>query len=106
MKIDEAVTEENRQEARDSVEDVIYKKGQKIIEQGEVVTENQIAMLDSLGMLESKGVDFTLYLGVGPVSYTHLDVYKRQSPCCLPEPTTIMPGKGGLRSISAITGRP
>ena len=65
MKIDEAVTEENRQEARDSVEDVIYKKGQKIIEQGEVVTENQIAMLDSLGMLESKGVDFTLYLGVG-----------------------------------------
>lgn len=64
MKIDKAVTEENRKKARESVEDVIYKKGQKIVDQGEVVTENQIAVLNSLGMLKSKGVDFTLYLGV------------------------------------------
>ena len=38
-----------------------------------------------------------LGLGLGPVSYTHLDVYKRQRPYCS-RPTTITPSTASLNS--------
>ncbi len=64
MLIDNQTTEEHRQQAMDMVQPIVYQKGQNIVRQGEVVTPSQIAMLEDLGMLASKGVDFTTYLGV------------------------------------------
>ncbi len=64
MFLDEETTEANRQKMRDEVEPVIYKKGQNIVRSGEVVTENQIAMLNSLGMLANQLPDVNLYVGV------------------------------------------
>lgn len=64
MLLDEETTRINREKARDEVDPVIYKKGQNIIRAGEVVTENQIQMLNSLGMLKDRSVDVSLYLGI------------------------------------------
>ncbi len=64
MLLDEETTELKRQAARESVEDVVYKKGQNIVRAGEVVTAPQIEMLNSLGMLKDRGVDLPLYLGL------------------------------------------
>ena len=64
MLLDEETTEVKRQAARESVEDVVYKKGQNIVRAGEVVTAPQIEMLNSLGMLKDRGVDLPLYLGL------------------------------------------
>jgi putative nucleotidyltransferase with HDIG domain len=64
MLLDEETTEQKRQAARESVEDVVYKKGQNIIRAGEVVTAPQIEMLNSLGMLKDRAVDVSLYLGL------------------------------------------
>ncbi|MDO4548483.1 MAG: HDIG domain-containing protein, partial [Clostridia bacterium] len=65
MLLDEETTEANRQRAIEQVEPVVYKKGQNIIRAGEVVTESQIAMLDDLGMLMDKRIDFAMYMGLG-----------------------------------------
>ena len=64
MLLDEETTEQKRQAARESVEDVVYKKGQNIVRAGEVVTRPQIEMLNSLGMLKDRAVDMSLYLGL------------------------------------------
>lgn len=63
MVIDEAATEAARQAARDSVEPVIYKQGQNIVREGERISAYQIAMLSSLGMLDSTSIDMTVYGG-------------------------------------------
>ncbi len=65
MLLDAETTEQNRNKARDDVQPVIYKKGQNIVRNGEVITALQIAMLDSLGMLKDRAVDITLYMGIG-----------------------------------------
>lgn len=65
MLLDEEITQQNRQKAREAVEPVVYKKGQNIVRAGEVVTGPQIEMLNSLGMIKNDTVDFSLYLGVG-----------------------------------------
>ncbi|MGI6172663.1 MAG: HD family phosphohydrolase [Christensenellales bacterium] len=64
MFLDEETTEANRQKMLEEVEPVIYKKGQNIVRSGEVVTENQIAMLNNLGMLADQLPDVNLYVGV------------------------------------------
>jgi len=64
MLLDEETTELKSQAARESVEDVVYKKGQNIVRAGEVVTRPQIEMLNSLGMLKDRAVDVSLYLGL------------------------------------------
>ena len=64
MLLDEETTEQKRQAARESVEPVVYKKGQNIVRAGEVVTAPQIEMLNSLGMLKDRAVDLSLYLGL------------------------------------------
>jgi len=64
MLIDQEATDAARQAARDAVEAVVYKQGQNIVVRGEGrVTANQIAMLSSLGLLSSGGMDLTTYLG-------------------------------------------
>lgn len=67
MLLDEETTELNRQKEREKVEAIIYKKGQNIVRGGEVVTENQIAMLRELGLLKDKNIDISLLVGLGAV---------------------------------------
>lgn len=62
--IDETATEEERQEAADAVEPVIYKKGQNIVKSGEIVTSQQVAMLSALGLLEDNLYDVSMILGL------------------------------------------
>ena len=38
--------------------------------------------LSNLSQMVHGGADVTGVIGIGPVSYTHLDVYKRQPWCC------------------------
>lgn len=62
--IDEEATQEEREKAAAAVEPVMYKKGQNIVQAGEVVTVQQLAMLSSLGLLEDTQVDTSMYLGM------------------------------------------
>ena len=60
---DGTATELARQKASDAVVDVTYKKGQIVARIGEVVTQRQIEMLDSMGMLAG-GIVWSVYIGV------------------------------------------
>ncbi|MHB1314986.1 MAG: HD family phosphohydrolase [Christensenellales bacterium] len=62
--IDEEATEKLRDEAEAQVSPVTYKKGQNIIVKGNIVTEAQIGVLDSLGLLSDNSVDLWLYVGI------------------------------------------
>ena len=65
MVIDQTATENARAEARNAVENVVYKQGQNIVVKGEGrVTSNQIRMLSTLGLLDDEQVDLTEYLGM------------------------------------------
>ncbi len=61
---DEAATEAARQAERDKVETVTRIKGEVIVSDGELVTEAQYEMLDSLGMIKESTMDISLYYGV------------------------------------------
>lgn len=61
--IDQEKTEAARQEARDAVSPVVYRQGQIIVNKDEEITEEHYAMLSSLGLLSSGGLDITTYLG-------------------------------------------
>ena len=62
--VDQEKTEEDKQAARDAVEPVMYKQGQNIVVRGEGrITENQLAMLSTLGLLSDSEVDMTIYVG-------------------------------------------
>ena len=63
MVIDQDATAKLQQEARDAVEAVIYKQGQNIVLARERVTANQLAMLSSLGLLDSESIDVAMYVG-------------------------------------------
>lgn len=63
MEVDQEAVAEARQRARDAVEPVVYLQGQNIVREGEVVNENQIAMLSSLGLLEDTQYDLLIYGG-------------------------------------------
>lgn len=63
MVIDQVATEKLREEARASVEPVIYKQGQNIVLARERVTANQLEMLRSLGLLDNDDVDVMMYVG-------------------------------------------
>lgn len=64
MVIDQAATDLARDEARAHVENVVYKQGQNIVVRGgERVRANQLAMLESLGLLSDGKVDMTIYIG-------------------------------------------
>lgn len=66
--IDEIATQEERDRAAASVQPVIYKKGQNIVQAGELVTEQQLAMLSSLGLLENTHVDTSMYVGMASLT--------------------------------------
>ncbi len=62
--IDQEATAAAREEARKTVEDVVYKQGQNIVVKGEGrITISQLSMLRSLGLLSDGDVDWTMYLG-------------------------------------------
>ncbi|NLX82451.1 MAG: HDIG domain-containing protein [Clostridiales bacterium] len=64
MVVDEDATEAARQAAWEAVEPVIYQQGQNIVVAGEGrIKENQIEMLDSLGLLSNTTIDYTMYIG-------------------------------------------
>ncbi len=64
MLIDQEATDKAREAAREAVEPVIYKQGQNIVVKGEGrITQNQLAMLSTLGLLADADVDMPTYLG-------------------------------------------
>lgn len=60
---DEQETEKARKTAEDSVAPVVYKKNQVIVRQGDEVTNVQINILSTLGMLKTQ-LNIWMYLGV------------------------------------------
>lgn len=68
MVIDKTATDEARQAAMAAVEPVVFKQGQNIVVRGEGrVTDTQIKMLSSLGLLSSNKTDYRTYLGAGVI---------------------------------------
>ena len=63
MIIDQEATEEARQKARDAVDSVLFLQGQNIIREGDRITNSQLSMLRSLGLLNDEAFDYTTYLG-------------------------------------------
>ncbi|MEZ4357904.1 MAG: HDIG domain-containing protein [Eubacteriales bacterium] len=61
---DEAATLDQKEAAADKVSAVIYKEGQNIVSQGEIVTENQYEVLKSLGYLASTADNVTPYFAI------------------------------------------
>ncbi|MCL1964832.1 MAG: HDIG domain-containing protein [Firmicutes bacterium] len=64
MIIDQEATELNRAAARHEVDPSIYKSGQNIVVAGERVTSAQLAVLESLGLLEGNRLDVMMMAGV------------------------------------------
>lgn len=60
--IDENATKEARQRAIDSVEDVVYQKGQNIVLEGNRIYQNQYQIIKDLGLLKDKSIDYILYI--------------------------------------------
>jgi len=64
MVVDEDATQTARQTAFDAVEPVVYQQGQNIVVAGEGrIRENQIAMLNDLGLLSDNSIDYSMYAG-------------------------------------------
>ncbi len=64
MVVDSEATETARQAAWEQVEPVVFKQGQNIVVRGEGrIRENQMAMLNSLGLLDDNTIDYPMYLG-------------------------------------------
>ena len=63
MIIDEEATEEARQKAREAVEPVVYQQGQNIIREGDRITNSQVELLRSLGLLTDDHYDYSVYGG-------------------------------------------
>ncbi|NLC44583.1 MAG: HDIG domain-containing protein, partial [Clostridiales bacterium] len=53
-----------KQKAAETIEKVVFKKGQFIVQAGQPVTEHQIEMLSELGLIQDQMVDIPLVLGV------------------------------------------
>lgn len=64
MVVDQDATEINREAARNEVEPTYFKSGQNIVVAGEGVTEAQLAVLESLGLLEGNRFDSMMMAGV------------------------------------------
>lgn len=64
MLIDQEITEANRQKAREAVEPEILVKREVIVREGEIVTEAQYKMIESLGLLADDKLDVPLLGGM------------------------------------------
>ena len=67
MLIDQEATEENRQRAYDAVEPTVYKQDQNIVVKGDRVSAEQMAVLESLGLLRGNSFDVWLYAGAAAI---------------------------------------
>ncbi len=67
--VDATKTEQEKERARQSVADVAYQKNQVIARKGEILTDNQIAMMSDLGLLLS-GISVNVKLMAGLVLLT------------------------------------
>ena len=62
--VDEGKYAQMREEASSAIENIVYNQGQNIVVKGEGrITENQIRMLEELGLLTNKNADINPYLG-------------------------------------------
>lgn len=68
MVVDQDATDAAKEHARQEVEATYYKSGQNIVVAGERVTEAQVAVLESLGLLEGNRFDVMMMTGVGLLS--------------------------------------
>lgn len=64
MVFDEKATQQKRNEVAAMVTPIEYKKGQNIVRKGELVTDDQYAMLKSLGMLTAESTSIKPYAAV------------------------------------------
>lgn len=63
MIIDQEATEEAVSKAMETVEPVVYLQGQNIIREGDRITDNQLDMIRSLGLLNDDRYDYSIYGG-------------------------------------------
>lgn len=63
MIIDQEATSEAIQKARDAVEPVLILQGQNIIREGDRITQSQLEMLSTLGLLNDNHYDYSVYGG-------------------------------------------
>lgn len=62
--LDEEATEELKRTAESSVSPVIIKKNQIVVNEGEPITENQLVILESLGLLNTSSADIILFIAI------------------------------------------
>ncbi len=69
MVVDDVATETARQAAWEAVEPVMYQQGQNIVVAGEGrIRENQVAMLNALGLLSDNSIDTAMYFGASALA--------------------------------------
>ncbi len=64
MLFDEEGTLAESKKAEDAVQPVVYKKGQAIIREGDIVNEKQLALLKQLGVVDNGELNYNLYIGI------------------------------------------
>ncbi len=64
MLIDAAATEQARSAAAENVQPIIYKQNQTIVDAGQVITEEQLAVLAELGFVGGEETNYMLYVGL------------------------------------------
>ncbi len=64
MLVDYTATEQARDEAAAAVPPVIYKQNQIIVDQGQVVTKEQLGVLRELGLVGGESVNYLMYVGL------------------------------------------
>ena len=64
MIIDQEATAEAVQKAREAVEPVVFLQGQNIVREGDRITQSQLEMIRSLGLLNDEQYDYSIYGGV------------------------------------------
>jgi cyclic-di-AMP phosphodiesterase PgpH len=64
MTLNTQVTEDNREQARRQIEPVIILRGTLIVSEGEPVTEQQLSLLEDLGLIRGQQADYAGYIGL------------------------------------------
>ncbi|WZL74636.1 HDIG domain-containing protein [Clostridiaceae bacterium 35-E11] len=64
--LDVETTQQKIEEAKNSIEKVIVKRGSVIVNEGDIITQEQLELLQDAGMTKEQGnTDFSLYMGIG-----------------------------------------
>lgn len=64
MTLNTQVTEDNREQARRQIEPVIILRGTLIVSEGEPVTEQQLLLMEDLGLIRGQQADYAGYIGL------------------------------------------